>query len=244
MLFFGKPSARLPVRRRASSWRSRRRGPEPGEFEMGGGVFKHKTRRQAPTAFEKSPTRRAAKAAMWRQRACARRGVLVSRLARSRARRVPRRPPPHKFSPTRDAASSGAAACARRRELTKRTTRDSNRESHGTQPGSGTKPEAADGGGPTNSFSRAAVAKPGDGGGPTNTFTMDEKIESATAQSTREQPICQFNPRSPSWSPRRSADLEFRQLQYASEADVSRTRTCVHIRCMLRTISAPCAVYT
>ena len=55
VLFSGKSSARLRVRRRASSWSSRRRGPERGEFEMGGGVFKHKTRRQTPTTFEKSP---------------------------------------------------------------------------------------------------------------------------------------------------------------------------------------------
>ena len=34
--------------------------------------------------------------------------------------------------------------------------------------------------------------------------------------------VCVFNLRSLSWSPRRSADLEFRQLQYTFEADVSR----------------------
>ena len=97
--------------------RLRRRGPERGELEMGGGVFKYKTQRQTPAAFKRSLTRRAGKAAMWRRRAHAGRGVLVSRLASSRVRRVPRRLPPQQFSPTRDAASIGAPACARRREL-------------------------------------------------------------------------------------------------------------------------------
>ena len=82
VLFSGKSSSRLPVRRRASSWRSRRRGPERGELEMGGGVLKRNTRRQTPTMFERSPTRRAAKAAMWRRRARAICGVLVSRCRR------------------------------------------------------------------------------------------------------------------------------------------------------------------
>ena len=73
-----------------------------------------------------------------------------------------------------------------------------------------------------NTFSRAAVAKPGGGGGPTNTFTIwMGRSNLLPLRSTREQPIRQFNPRSPSWSLRRSADLEFRQLQYAFEADVS-----------------------
>ena len=38
----------------------------------------------------------------------------------------------------------------------------------------------------------------------------------------RLQYVC--NPRSPRWSPTRSADLEFGQMQYTSEADVSWTR--------------------
>ena len=49
---------------------------------MGGGIFKHKTRRQTPTTFEKSPTRRAAKAARCRRRARAVCGVLVLRCRR------------------------------------------------------------------------------------------------------------------------------------------------------------------
>ena len=47
--------------------------------------------------------------------------------------------------------------------------------------------------------------------------------------STRGQPTRQLNPRSLTWSLGRYLDLEFRQLQYASKADASRTRTCVHI---------------
>ena len=69
-----KPSARLRVHRRASSSRSRRRGPNRGDFDVGGGT-----------------------------------SMGVS--ARSR------RPPPSTDNvPTRDAADSEAAACARRRE--------------------------------------------------------------------------------------------------------------------------------
>ena len=69
-----KPSARLRVHRRASSSRSRRRGPNRGDFDVGGGT-----------------------------------SMGVS--ARSR------RPPPSTDNvPTQDAADSGAAACARRRE--------------------------------------------------------------------------------------------------------------------------------
>ena len=82
MLFSGQPPTRLRVRRRVSSWSSRRRGPSRGKFDVGGGVFKHNTRRQTPTTFERSPTRRAAKAAMWRRRDRAVRGVLVSRCHR------------------------------------------------------------------------------------------------------------------------------------------------------------------
>ena len=82
VLFSGKSYARLPVCRRVSSWRSRRRGPERGELKMGGGVFKHNTRRQTPTMFERSLTRRAAKVTMWRRQARALRGVLVSRCHR------------------------------------------------------------------------------------------------------------------------------------------------------------------
>ena len=33
---------------------ARRRGPDQGEFDVGEGMFKHKTRRQAPTAFARS----------------------------------------------------------------------------------------------------------------------------------------------------------------------------------------------
>ena len=67
-----KPSARLRVRRRASSWGSRRRGPIRGEFDLGGGASMEasaRSRRPPPSA-DTVPTRDAADS---EAAACARR---------------------------------------------------------------------------------------------------------------------------------------------------------------------------
>ena len=79
---------------------------------------------------------------------------------------------------------------SRSRQRSRPLCRRRDRPIHGIQPekNPNKKKKTADGGGPTDTFSKAAVvAKPGDGGGPTNTLTMDEKIESVTARSMRKQ---------------------------------------------------------
>ena len=121
-------------------WGSRRRGRlrERGEFDVGGGMSS--TRRDGRRRrHSRDPwTRRAAKAAMWRRRAVL---VLVA-VCWLRGTRGPERGECEiektaaaiKTSPTRDAASSGAATCARCPGL-------SNRPIPGTQPRSETQPE-------------------------------------------------------------------------------------------------------
>ena len=86
---FGKPSACLRVRGRASSRRSRRRGLDQGEIDVGGGMFKKEGERAMRT-FERSPDKARSKGRDVETTggARARRGVLASRHSRSRARRV------------------------------------------------------------------------------------------------------------------------------------------------------------
>ena len=104
---------------------------------MGGGMLKHKTRRQAPTDIREI----SGQGAQRRPRCGDNELVLVAvrwfhdlRGSERGECEIEKTATAIRSSPTRDAASSGAAACARRREL-------ANRPIPRTQPGSETQRE-------------------------------------------------------------------------------------------------------
>ena len=86
---------------------------------------------------------------------------------------------------------------------------------------------AADGGGTTNTFCEASAATPGDGGGFPRThspWTRTNPRLLMVGVPRIHSARCQFNPRSPRWSPRRSTDLESRPKRCASRMDAEHTR--------------------
>ena len=113
---------------------------------MGRDMIKHNTRRQTPTMFERSPTRRAAKAAMWR-RARAVRGVLASRCRRPgvQAAEFKMKELLMVEVPRTHSAKLLLLHLVMVGVPTNTFAMDEN------------KPETADGGGPTNTFSKVSV---------------------------------------------------------------------------------------
>ena len=201
---------------------------------MGGGVFKYKTRQQAPAAFkiEISDKAHSESRDVETTSSCSSRCAgLATREVQSEASTRSRRPPPQKCSPTQDAVSSGAAACAHRRQqnnpgLNPEAGLNSRR---GTQLGSGTQPEKV------KELLMVGVPRTHSAGPLLQNLVM-VGVPRTHSPWMRRSNLLPLRVRGSSQyasliQGARVAELEFRQLQYASEADVSRAHICVHIRC-------------